>query len=97
MATENPRLSDEEGELYRQMKTTRGGVMLLVRLRADLARTPQGDLQRMASFRRFRFPKKSRISVTYRWLVDKFGLQNARRAVAEAAAEVLREYPSQAV
>jgi hypothetical protein len=81
--------------LYREMKATPGGVMLLVRLRADLAAESPESLRRLRTFdlnpNVLQLPDKPRLAVTYSWLERQYGEQNAARAVVETAAAILRD------
>jgi hypothetical protein len=81
--------------LYREMKFTPGGVMLLVRLHADLVAEPPDSLRMLRTFDitpdPALLPDKPRLAVTYSWLEKQFGAQNAARAVVETAASVLRD------
>ena len=91
-----PLVQEEHGSsLYRKMRVSQGGIMLLVRLHADLSEQPvslirdlvnpsdQDDLTESLS-------PGSRLSITYHWLERQFGRDNANRAVAETASELLR-------
>lgn len=89
---------EADQRLYRKMKTTQGGVMLLVRLHADLAESSVETLRglRMIDVEPVPadvFEKGSRLRSTYEWLEDQFGRPAAIRAVIEVAGEVLRLMP----
>jgi hypothetical protein len=81
--------------LYREMKSTPGGVMLLVRLQADLAGQSGDSLRMLRTFdlnpNPSLLPENPRLAVTYAWLEKQYGEQNAVRAVVETAAAVLKE------
>lgn len=89
------RTGEKDELLYRKMKVSQGGIMLLVRLQADLSEqpisliknviTPSGaqDLSEV-------LPGGSRLATTYRWLERQFGRVNANRAVGETALEIIR-------
>lgn len=83
-----------QDSLYQKMMTSQGGVMLLVRLHADLASEPLEFIRRMRVLDleaqpAGRFAQGSRLAVTFDWLTRQFGQRNAVRAVTEAAREVL--------
>lgn len=94
-----PAKKDEADQrLYRRMKTTQGGVMLLVRLHADLAERSVDFLRRMRMIDLEPVPAEvfeegSRLRSTYEWLEGQFGRPTAIRAVIEVAGEVLRLVP----
>lgn len=79
--------------LYREMKISPGGVMLLVRLHADLSKLSPSALERLsvpegaADFLADVDPA-SRLAVTLRWLTDRFGHSNCLRAIVEIATEI---------
>ncbi|MEO7803032.1 MAG: hypothetical protein ABIS18_00865 [Actinomycetota bacterium] len=80
--------------LYREMKLSQGGVMLLVRLQASLLAESQQTVACFASLSSSSDPSSllqsgSRLSVTYDWLKRQFGPANATRALIETAREVL--------
>jgi hypothetical protein len=81
--------------LYREMKSTPGGVMLLVRLHADLAGEPTARLRTLRTFdlnpNAALLPESPRLATTYAWLLKQYGEQNAARAVVETAGAILRE------
>jgi hypothetical protein len=84
----------EEGLLYREMKCSVGGVMLLVRLHGDLVVQPAGFVEGIAALAESvdpaeLFPEGSRLAETCSWIEKKFGRANAIRAVIETAGEVL--------
>lgn len=90
-----PANSRTEDELYRKMKCSQGGVMLLIRLHADLAEQPSEFLRRMCTLDLLpdplgELPAGSRLHSTYQWLDRKFGQRNAVQAMIETATEVLR-------
>lgn len=78
---------------YREMKISPGGVMLLVRLHADLSALSGSTLERLsvpegaADFLAEVDPG-SRLAVTLRWLTDRFGHSNCLRAIVESASEI---------
>ena len=77
-------------QLYEQMKCSHGGVMLLVRLRADMSLLSEGELTILvdtAAMTEFEaaLEDESRLAVTYKWLNKQFGPVNAARAVVETA------------
>ena len=84
---------------YRRMKVTDGGVMLLVRLYADLQTESAEVLGRLAGFdqipsfkgisRARSLPANPRLRKTFEWLERQFGPPTAARAVAETAREIL--------
>lgn len=81
--------------LYQKMMTSPGGVMLLVRLGADLGLLSKPDLERLsvpegAADLEHRLPESSRLRVTIEWLDRQFGRTNRMRAVVEVAADVLQ-------
>lgn len=87
-----------EEHLYRKMKTTQGGVMLLVRLHADLSTMSIDSLRMLRTLDAHAKPQEvfetgSRLRSTYEWLEDKFGRFSAVRAVIESAGDVLRLVP----
>jgi len=76
------------------MLVSQGGIMLLVRLNADLVQRPVPWLQSIRQIGTVPepatlFEKGSRLRVTYEWLELKFGRANAIRAVEDTAAELL--------
>lgn len=83
--------------LYRKMKSSQGGVMLRVRLHADLAQAPATVIRKLAEGSKARPPARfpslfapgSRLSITYDWLERQFGSHNAALAVTEVARELL--------
>lgn len=89
-------MSPVEEATYREMRCSRGGVMLLVRLYADLAAQPPEVVRKMRTFdlHQEELPSGSRLAVTYSWLERQFGASNAVRAVCETAAEVIRHSTS---
>lgn len=86
---------EKDDLLYRKMKVSQGGIMLLVRLQADLSEQPislikavispsgADDLSQV-------LPEGSRLAMTYRWLERQFGRTNANKAVGETALELVR-------
>jgi hypothetical protein len=84
---------------YRRMKVTDGGVMLLVRLYADLQTESPAVLKTLAEFDRIpsfkgvsrisNLPVNSRLHKTFEWLERQFGSATAAKAVAETAQELL--------
>lgn len=84
--------------LYREMMCSPGGVMLLVRLRAGLGAYPVEALRGLAGLegegtdgpRASDGPDAPGLAPTLDWLGRKFGRANARRALAEAARELIR-------
>lgn len=79
-----------EDDLYKLMKTSPGGVMLLVRLQADLGKQPLGYVLRLLALDKVPepktvLPKDPRLVTTFDWLVMQFGRGNAVRAVMEVA------------
>lgn len=80
--------STQEEDLYRQMKCTPGGVMLLVRLHADMSMLGPEEIRRLAASPSL-FEPQTRLAITYGWLRKQFGPPNARAAVRETAAELL--------
>ena len=78
----------QDDELYSQMKCSPGGVMLLVRLHADMSLMDPQEIRDIA-----RSPDLvqtgTRLAVTYGWLCKQFGPPNARAAVRETAVELL--------
>lgn len=89
-----------EQDLYKQMKTSPGGVMLLVRLQADLIRQPPGYVLRLLALDKVPEPKSvlprdERLLTTYDWLVMQFGKHNAVRAVMEVADSILAKATAQ--
>lgn len=87
-----------EERLYRKMMTTQGGVMLLVRLHADLSQLSIDSLRRLLSLELISDPAEqfapgSRLRSTYEWLESQFGRSSAVRAVIEVAESVLRLVP----
>ena len=95
MALDPLRITDKVDPLYRKMKVSQGGIMLLIRLQADLseqpvslikevvAPSPGDDLSNV-------LPQGSRLAITYRWLERQFGRQNANKAVGETATDLIR-------
>ncbi|MGH9196111.1 MAG: hypothetical protein ACRD1T_10265 [Acidimicrobiia bacterium] len=84
-----------DDDLYWKMKTSQGGIMLLVRLHADLAEESIEFLRKMAVADvhpdpASMLPPGSRLASTFDWLERKFGPRNALRALVETAIEVLR-------
>ncbi|MGH2811097.1 MAG: hypothetical protein ACRDI1_00080 [Actinomycetota bacterium] len=84
----------DEDPLYKEMKCSPGGVMLLVRLRADLAGKPPAFLREMRTADLLPDPgallgAETRLSTTYSWLEKQFGRHNAARALVEVSAEIL--------
>ena len=83
-----------QAELYKRMKLSAGGIMLLVRLHADLARIPRPALEMLgATIGEAMNPEVllgegTRLAVTYNWLEKQFGRRNALRAVTEAIQEI---------
>jgi hypothetical protein len=83
-----------DAELYREMMTSPGGVMLRVRLHADLVQEPAAVLLRLRTADLVEdasslLPDNVRLRTTYEWLERKFGSRNAAMALVEGAAEVL--------
>ena len=83
-----------EEDLYKNMKTSTGGVMLLVRLMADLSRQPPGYVLRLLALDKVPAPKTvlprdPRLLTTFDWLVSQFGKRNAIKAVMEAADSII--------
>ncbi|MFN2609930.1 MAG: hypothetical protein ABR507_03520 [Actinomycetota bacterium] len=83
---------------YKRMMVSDGGVMLLVRLHADLQTQPQDVLRQLANFDQVPqskvpagrlLPANPRLRVTYDWLERKFGRSSAARAVSETAKLIL--------
>lgn len=79
---------------YRKMKCSQGGVMLLVRLHADLIEEPKWFIQKVRRLALRATPhtlmeEGSGLAVTYQWLERKFGADAARRAIVETAEEIL--------
>ncbi|HVE75197.1 MAG TPA: hypothetical protein VND22_00330 [Actinomycetota bacterium] len=76
------------------MKLSVGGVMLLVRLHADLSKMPPPSLELLgATIKEAVNPEVllgegSRLALTYRWLEKQFGRRNAVRAVLETINEL---------
>lgn len=86
--------ADLHESLYREMRISQGGVMLLVRLHADLANQPPEVLERLIAIATVPepstvLPPSTRLAVTFNWLERQFGRANAVRAVVETAAEIL--------
>lgn len=84
-----------EEDLYRQMMTSPGGVMLLVRLAADLSLRPAPELERLCGLGiapnpSELLPKVARLRTTYEWLEKKFGGSNAKRAIVQTCQELLQ-------
>lgn len=95
MVAGTPSYRKGEDDLYWKMKTSQGGVMLLVRLHADLAEQPAEFLRKMAVADLHpdpasTLPPGSRLAATFDWLDRKFGQRNALRALVETAIEVIR-------
>lgn len=94
-----PASTEASGErLYRKMKCTQGGVMLLVRLHADLSGQPIEFVRMMRTIDAYPdpgalFEAGSRLSSTYQWLEGKFGRAAAVRAVIEVSGDILRMVP----
>lgn len=86
----------QDDELYSQMKCSPGGVMLLVRLHADMSVMDPQEIRDLA-----RSPDLvqtgTRLAVTYGWLCKQFGPPNARAAVRETAVELLSPQQPQAL
>lgn len=86
----------QDDELYSQMKCSPGGVMLLVRLHADMSVMDPQEIRDLA-----RSPDLvqtgTRLAVTYGWLCKQFGPPNARAAVRETAVELLSPERPQAL
>jgi len=80
--------STQEDDLYGQMKCSQGGVMLLVRLHADMSVMSPEEIRHLAGSPDG-VEAGSRLAVTYGWLCKQFGPPNARTAVRETAAELL--------
>jgi hypothetical protein len=84
-----------EERLYQEMKCTAGGVMLLVRLHADLLGQPPEVIRELRTFDLHpdvaALPAITRLQNTYTWLERQFGSSNAARAVVETAAQVLKQ------
>lgn len=85
---------DLEDPSYKEMKTTLGGVMLLVRLHADLSVMPYSRLRQLTSLPKLERPETmflegTRLRTTYEWLDRKFGKTNAVRAVVETSTQIL--------
>lgn len=80
--------STQEDDLYRQMKCSPGGVMLLVRLHADMSVMSPEEIRHLAGSPDL-VETGTRLAVTYGWLCKQFGPPNARAAVRETAAELL--------
>ena len=86
------RMGDEA--LYKKMMTSPGGVMLLVRLGADLGLMAKEDLERLsitegAADLIHKLPAGSRLLITIEWLDRQFGRPNCIRAIVETSSEVL--------
>lgn len=77
-----------EQDLYQQMKCSPGGVMLQVRLHADMSVMSPQEIRLLAGSPDL-VETGTRLAITYEWLCKKFGPPNARAAVREAAAELL--------
>ena len=89
-----PALDMQVQHLYEQMKCSHGGVMLLVRLRADMSLLSESELTCLvdaAAMTEFEaaLVDESRLAVTYKWLNKQFGPVNAARAVVETADALL--------
>lgn len=87
--------STDLDERYREMKCSAGGVMLLVRLRADMASQPPDSLLRFRTIDALPDPRQAfdgddRLAATFGWLERRFGTANALRAVIETAGELLK-------
>ena len=79
-----------DSELYRHMKCSQGGLMLLVRLRAHLDRYPLDWLASVAgSGAAAQAWDEPALGSTLGWLACKFGHANAVRALRETAEEIL--------
>lgn len=94
MASQLARTDVSHDRLYRDMKTSMGGVMLMVRLHADLDKQPTGLLAKLSVLDRVSdpsllLPDDPHLATTYGWLERQFGRQNAASAVIEVAFEML--------
>jgi hypothetical protein len=79
-----------ESELYRHMKCSQGGLMLLVRLRAQLDRHPPDWLENaLLSRDAAQVWEEPSVAPTLGWLERKFGRANAARALKETVGEIL--------
>jgi hypothetical protein len=79
-----------ESELYGHMKCSQGGLMLLIRLRAQLDRYPLEWLQATAlSEDAAEVWDEPSLGSTLGWLQRKFGRANATRALRETVEEIL--------
>jgi hypothetical protein len=86
----DPRQQTAETELYRHMMCSSGGLMLLIRLRAQLDRCPEDWLRRVASDPGSpELREQPAVVSTLGWLERKFGRINARRALRETAGVIL--------
>lgn len=86
---------EHDSSLYRKMRVSQGGIMLLIRLHADLSEQPVSLIRNLVDPARNEdlaecFTPGSRLSITYHWLERQFGRGNANRAVGETASELLR-------
>jgi hypothetical protein len=86
----DPRQQAAERELYRHMLCSQGGLMLLIRLRAQLDRCPEDWLRGAASeFGAPQLQEQPAVAATLGWLERKFGRRNAVRALRETAATIV--------
>lgn len=85
-----------DNELYRRLKVTDGGVMLLIRLHGDMCRLPEPRLRALVFVCKSPDPvgllgRGSRLATTFAWIDRKFGRSNALRAVKETAEAILED------
>jgi hypothetical protein len=79
-----------ESELYRHMVCSQGGLVLLIRLRANLDRCPLEWLRGIAvDVERSDLDEYPGVVSAFAWLDRKFGRANAVRAVEDTVAEIL--------
>lgn len=89
---------ESDDRLYQKMKSSQGGLMLLVRLHADLSQQGVDFLRMLRTIDALGDPASvfeagSRLRSTYDWLEKVFGRKSAMRAVIEVAGDVLKLVP----
>ncbi|MGH2721302.1 MAG: hypothetical protein ACRDJO_06820 [Actinomycetota bacterium] len=79
-----------DGELYRHLMCSQGGLVLRIRLRAHLDRCPLEWLRGVAlHFDREDLDAYPGVAAAFGWVQRKFGLNAAIRAVQETIAEIV--------